>query len=53
MAVRIVARMQRLVLTQSDVFVVSLLFSSVDNMPSWEAACSDEHQFCAKIKVST
>ena len=27
-------------------------FEAMKMLCSWEAACCDEHQFCAKIKVS-
>ena len=27
-------------------------FEVIKSLSSWEAACCDEHQFCAKIKVS-
>ena len=27
-------------------------FEAMKTLSSWEAACYDEHQFCAKIKVS-
>ena len=28
-------------------------FKAMKSLSGWEAARSDEHQFCAKIKVST
>ena len=28
-------------------------FEAMKTLSGWEAACCDEHQFCAKIKVST
>ena len=34
-------------------FVDQFEFEAMKTLSSWEAAHYDEHQFCAKIKVST